>query len=116
MSESAIQIKAVQWAKRQRYRCPEIRWLHHIPNGGKRGKATAGKLKLEGVEAGVHDLFLPVPRWGKHGLYIEVKWGKNKLSPKQKEFKTFVMAQGYATATCYTAEEIIRVLKKYLSI
>lgn len=116
MSESQEQIKAVQWAKRQRKICPEIRWLHHIPNGGKRGKQTAAKLKLEGVEAGVHDLFLPVARWGKHGLYIEVKFGKNKLSGLQEEFKTFVIGQGYATATCYSASQIIAVLKKYLSI
>jgi len=116
VSESDIQIEAVKWAKRQRKRHPELRWLHHIPNGGKRGIRTAVKLKLEGVEAGVHDLFLPVARWNKHGLYIEVKFGKNKLTKLQKEFKAFVITQGYATATCYTADEIISTLKKYLGI
>lgn len=116
MSESDEQIKAIQWAKRQRKDHPEIRWLHHIPNGGKRGIRTAMKLKLEGVEAGVHDLFLPVARWKKHGLYIEVKYGKGKLTDLQKEFKAFLIEQGYATATCYTGEEIIKVLKKYLQI
>ena len=116
MTESQEQIKAVQWAKRQRKKCPDIRWLHHIPNGGKRGIQTAMKLKLEGVEAGVHDLFLPVARWKRNGLYIEVKFGNNKLSSLQEEFKAFVISQGYATATCYSGDQIIKVLKKYLGI
>lgn len=116
MSESQEQIIAVKWAKKQRKKHPEIRWLHHIPNGGKRGIRTAMVLKLEGVEAGVHDLFLPVARHDRHGLYIEVKFGSGKMSDLQKEFKEFVIGQGYATATCYTGKQIIKVLKKYLDI
>lgn len=116
MSESNEQIKLINWAKKQRERCPEIRWLHHIPNGGDRDIRVASKLKLEGVESGVFDLFLPVPRWKKHGLYIEMKYGNNKLSEKQEEFKNFVIKQGYATATCYNAERGIMILKKYLGL
>ena len=116
MSESKEQIKVIQWAKRQREKYPEIRWLHHIPNGGLRNINVASKLKLEGVESGVFDLFLPVQKWKKNGLYIEMKVGKNKLTDKQIEFKQFVIGQNYATAVCYSAEEGIRILKKYLGI
>ncbi len=109
MSESKEQIKVIQWAKRQRKTCPNIRWLHAIPNGGARHIAVATKLKLEGVESGVLDLFLPVysQRWKKNGLYIEMKSGKNKLSKTQEEFKYFVITQGFATAVCYNSEEAI---------
>lgn len=47
---------------------PELKWLHHIPNGGSRGdnaksRAIQGaKLKAEGVKTGVPDLFLPKPK------------------------------------------------------
>lgn len=116
MSESKEQIKVIQWAKRQREICPEIRWLHHIPNGGARHIAVASKLKLEGVESGVFDLFLPVSRFSKHGLYIEMKFGNNKLSKNQKEFKAFVIKQGYATGEAWTATEAINILKKYLKL
>ena len=40
---------------------PCLKWLHHIPNGGLRNRVVAGKLKAEGVRAGVSDYFLPWP-------------------------------------------------------
>lgn len=71
------------------YPVPELRWLHAIPNGGYRDKATAGKLKAEGVKRGVSDMFLPLPMKGPivggsyqgqelqtftyAGLYVEMK-------------------------------------------
>ena len=42
-------------------------------------------LKKEGVKAGVPDIVLPVLRCTYHGLYIELKVGRNKTSLKQKE-------------------------------
>jgi len=118
MSESQDQIKVVQWAKRQRKAHPEIRWLHAIPNGGKRHIAVASKMKLEGTEAGVLDLFLPVysAKFNKHGLYIEMKFGDNTLSDNQKEFKAFVETQFFAVGVAYSDGEGINFLKKYLSI
>ena len=41
---------------------PDLELLHAIPNGGKRDKVTAAKLKAEGVKAGIPDIFLPVPK------------------------------------------------------
>ncbi|MDA3821238.1 MAG: VRR-NUC domain-containing protein [Bacteroidales bacterium] len=115
-TESKKQIRVIQWAKRQRSTCPEIRWLHHIPNGGARNIAVASKLKLEGVESGVLDLFLPVKRHGNSGLYIEMKNGKSKLSQNQKEFKEFVINQGFAAVTARSSDEGISFLRKYLGI
>lgn len=117
-TESKKQIRVVQWAKRQRETCPEIRWLHHIPNGGNRDIHTGSKLKLEGVESGVFDLFLPVhsKQWNKNGLYLEMKSGKNKLSKNQIEFRSAMIEQCFATAVAYTSEEGIAALKKYLCI
>jgi hypothetical protein len=49
---------------------PEARWLYAVPNGGFRHKAVAGKMKAQGVRAGVLDFNLDVARGGYHGLRI----------------------------------------------
>ena len=75
---------------------PDIDLLHAIPNGGHRNKATAGRLKAEGVKRGVPDIFLPVPKNGYHGLYIELKRQKGgKLSVEQKEWCNRLFQNGY---------------------
>jgi hypothetical protein len=66
---------------------PALRMLHAIPNGGHRHKATAARLKAAGVKAGVPDICLPVARGDWHGLYIELKVGKNKLTEAQRRWK-----------------------------
>ena len=67
-SEAAHQTALFAWAALQVKRWPELRWLHHIPNGGSRGddaKSRAirgGQLKAQGVRTGVSDVSLPVKR------------------------------------------------------
>ena len=46
--------------------------IYHIPNGGLRAKTTAINLKLEGAKAGVWDIFVPIPKDGFSGMYIEM--------------------------------------------
>ena len=69
--------------------------LFAVPNGGARNKATAAKMKMEGVVAGVADLLLLIPAKGCHGLCIELKNEKGRQSPAQKEWEAKVEAQGY---------------------
>lgn len=102
----------------------ELRWLFAIPNGGLRDSRTAGKLKAEGVKAGVWDIFLPVPitKWEgvSCGLFLEMKTEeyRNKkdggLRPEQKEFLDFVADQGYTTAVCYNWQEARDCILEYL--
>ncbi len=95
---------------------PQFRWIHAIPNGGHRSKATAGKLKAEGVTPGVSDIFVPIPARGKHGLYIEMKAGKNTLTPAQKEFGEYVQSRGYSFYTAWSALEALTALELYLDV
>ena len=99
--ESQEQQALIYWTNTMRYQMPELQLLYAVPNGGVRHKSTAERLKKEGVKAGVPDLCLPVARCGKHGLYIEMKYGKNKQSEKQKQWQKELEAQGYEYALCY---------------
>jgi hypothetical protein len=65
--ESEEQIKLVCWMKK------EDILFYHIPNGGYRNKKEAYSLKAQGLQPGVPDLCLPIPRGKYHSLYIELK-------------------------------------------
>ena len=105
----------MQWAKWQEGRYPELKLLYHCPNGGTRNKLEAANLKRQGVKAGVPDLFLPVPRSQKYGLFIEMKVGRNKCTDNQKKWIRNLLEQGYEVKVCYSCEAI-QVIKKYLNI
>lgn len=114
MTEGQEQQAIMQWAEWMKNEYPELALLHHIPNGGKRDKVTAAILKREGVKSGVPDLCLPVPRGGFHGLYIELKAGKNIPTPSQSWWIEQLSAQGYWATWCVGADEAIHIIKKYL--
>jgi hypothetical protein len=122
-TESGHQRAVFCWAALNLARYPELRWLHHIPNGGSRGddeKTRAirgGALKAEGVKTGVSDLSLPVKRGAYSGLYIEMKKpGKLKTeSADQKEFGAFVQSQGFGYVCVDNWESAVQVLQDYLN-
>lgn len=91
------------------------RLLFAIPNGGSRHKAVAGKLKAEGVRAGVPDLMLAIPVGGRHGLFLELKSERGSLRPRQKEFQEILWVRGYAVAWCKGAPAARKVIEDYLS-
>ena len=45
ISESEEQKTVMQWAEWNTGRYPQLKWLYHIPNGGKRSKAEAARFK-----------------------------------------------------------------------
>ena len=114
-SEDTEQIAVIQWATYQMNVYPELKWLHHCPNGGSRNRNEAVKLKQMGVKAGVSDLCLPYPKGIYCGLYIEMKFGDNRQQASQKEFLAAMAEAGHFVATCYSAEEAIKVIKEYLT-
>lgn len=95
---------------------PELRMLFAIPNGGARSKATAGKLKAEGVRPGVSDLFLSVPKGCYHGLYIEMKAFSGRASDEQKAWIAAAREYGYRAEVCFGADAAWAVICEYLGI
>lgn len=114
-SEATEQETLIQWCGWQQGKYPELKLVYHIPNGGSRNTLEAANLKRQGIKAGVPDLCLPVARNGFHGLYIEMKYGRNKTTDNQNEWLEALEEQGYFTAVCYGAEEAEKVLLKYLT-
>lgn len=114
MSEHNEQVALFAWANYQTAVFPELALLYAIPNGGHRHKATAAKMKAEGVKAGVPDVCLPVARGRWHGLYIEMKYGRNKPTAEQSQWLKALNAQGYYTFVCHDFLSAQTVIMKYL--
>lgn len=103
-SEQAAVI-AWAWSGYALDRWPDLVLLHAIPNGGHRHVQVAVKMKAEGVQAGVPDLSLPVPRGVYHGMYIELKYGSNKASQAQIKWLNALGEKGYKAVICWGAQE-----------
>ena len=117
MTEAQHQALLMKWTQlpsiREQY--PELKLLHHIPNGGKRDSIEAKHLKIQGVKSGVPDLCLPVARKNYHGLYIEMKTETGRPSDNQKWWIEQLNGQRYKAVICHGWEEAKQCLINYLS-
>ena len=86
-----------------------------IPNGGSRHKLEAMNLQRQGVMPGVPDIFCAIPRGPFHGLFIEIKVGKNKLTPSQKQMIERLKRHDYACEICYGWEEAKKAFENYMA-
>ena len=113
-NESVEQISLFKWADFASGTYPSLSLMFHIPNGGKRTKSAGGKLKAEGLRAGVPDICLPVPIAPYHGLFIELKVLGGRLSKEQTAWIEGLSLQGYMAVSCYGFEEAQSTIIKYL--
>jgi len=114
-TEHEEQRNFVNWMKKKSLVDYRYGLIFAIPNGGKRGKITAAKLKLEGVRPGIPDLFLPVPTNLYHGLFIEMKRYKGgTLSKNQIIWLNALLNQGYLCKVGNGAEEAKDIVRRYL--
>lgn len=115
MSEEAHAMALMQWAKIASNTTPELKWLFHIPNGGFRSKRTAIRMKAMGVLRGVSDYLLPISRGKYHGLFVELKTDKGKLSDEQFAFLDKMNKEGYLGLVAKGWEEASKMIMNYLS-
>lgn len=94
-------------------------WIH-IPNGvvlsgDKVARARQmARLKREGLQVGASDYFIAVPNKIFPGMFLEIKEGKNKLTPDQASFLVEMIRQGYF-AVCTTGfDESWAAITKYM--
>ena len=68
------------------------------------------------MRSGVPDICLPAPRGKYHGLYIEMKVGRNKPTPEQEDFLTYLAVAGYKSLACWGEKSTIRAIESYLKL
>lgn len=95
----------------------DLHWLHASMNGSWFSKPELAYSAIaEGLTPGILDIFWPKPNKGYHGLWIEMKFGKNKLTESQEKCKAWLEKQGYETHVCYTWETAIMAVCKYADL
>jgi hypothetical protein len=90
-------------------------FLYAIEAGGSRNKMEAYNLKKIGVKAGMLDYFLMIPNDDYHGLFIEFKAGKNKLSEEQIKFIEIAESKDYKCVTVWDWKNGIEAIKRYMN-
>jgi hypothetical protein len=93
---------------------PAQRRQTHIPNGGKRSKGEAGKMKALGVRKGVLDLALFWPAGGYVGLFIEMKSMTGVASTDQKEWIDHLRQTGWRVEVCRSLDTFTAIIEDYL--
>lgn len=113
--EHAEQVALITWAKFESGRVPELALLFAIPNAGKRSRGAGGKLRAEGMKAGVPDLCLPVARGQYHGLFIELKAKGGRPTDEQKTWLRALAEQGYYACICVGWANAKKAIEDYLA-
>lgn len=120
MSEATDHLALFDFLARIEGREPDVRWAFHCPNGEKRDKATAAKLKRMGVRAGVPDILMPItnatPIGGEFfvGLAIELKAGKNTVTDEQGAWLECLQLNGWCTHVVYDWVDAARIIVRWV--
>ena len=101
MTEYQLQVSVADFLS---WALPDNIPFTHLPMGGKRDKATAGKLKAMGVNPGWPDFEILIPDGVT--LRIEMKTEKGVLSKAQEAFHERAKALGHPV---YIARSVARV-------
>lgn len=89
--------------------------LFAIPNAGAGPlRGQAGKLKAEGLRAGIPDLCLTVPAGKYHGMYIEMKRRGKSATESQRYEMARLERRGYFCVTCDSADRAMAEIRNYL--
>jgi VRR-NUC domain len=103
--------------------CSYIRWarlaypkklIFAIPNGSKRTPRQGKWMVDEGLVKGVPDIMVASVNGTYAGLFIEMKYGKNKPSPEQLKVKETLEKEGYKLEICYSWEDAKAMTESYL--
>jgi len=106
--------KLLSWVQVLDVEIPELRMMRRMSFSGNIQQQAFSKQSTIGLSAGVPDLNLPTARAGFHGLYLEMKVGRNKPSEAQIEWINDLENAGYACYVCYGWMAAARVIKDYL--
>lgn len=133
-SEFGEQSALFCWAnsKETRQRFPQFynpetgRCKMYATNQNFTDKVKGARAKQIGIQKGVSDIFIPMPRHGCHGLYIELKINPAhpENAPKKKRghasedqiiFGRQVQSDGYGWAVAEGWKAAVSIIEQYLS-
>lgn len=118
--EEIEQARLIKWSHKREVRelMPDLEWLYHTPNGGRRDSFAAAQMTALGVSRGVPDLLLPVRVTGENGghagLVIEMKAEKGRLTADQERWLEHYSKEGWDAHVCRSADEARAVICTYL--
>ncbi len=113
--EEDLQRACIQWVELRQRRYPILQWVVHVPNGGKRPKGEAGKLKAMGTKPGFPDILLPRKNLDWQGLVIELKSPIGRLSSEQEDWLQAFEEDGYLTGVARTLEQFEALVMAFLA-
>lgn len=113
-TENQIQADYFRWCGIMSRKHPELELAFHIPNGSYKSVAARMIFKAIGLKPGVPDVFLPVPNDQYHGLWIEFKTKKGRVSDYQLEWIEKLTGQGFAVLICRSWTDAANVTLNYL--
>jgi hypothetical protein len=116
MSEHDDQCVIFQWASLQESVYPELALLFSTLNGVRLPIGLAVKAKQAGNKKGVPDLILPCARGKYHGLYLELKYGKNQPTEQQQFWINRLKTEGYYVCVVWGFEEASEKITWYLEL
>jgi len=116
---SRLQKACVKWFRYQHSDIKDL--LFSIPNGIPLANQNIrtkiyNKLKEEGLQPGVPDLFLAVGNSIYNGLFIEVKSKTDRLRKVQADMIRELESENYKCVVVRSLDEFMEVIKEYLSI
>jgi len=88
--------------------------FHHFANERRCSVQQGRLLKRMGVKKGVSDFFLALGIGGFHGLWIELKAGKGRLTKEQLEFIMRKRERGYCARVAHGSDEAKEAILTYL--
>lgn len=112
LSESQIQHDCLTWFRLQYPKLASL--LFAVPNGGRRDAKTGARMRYEGVQRGVADLLLIVPKKGYASLCIEMKTPKGVQSKFQKEWQRKAEKYHNKYVVCHSLQEFMNEVNSYL--
>jgi hypothetical protein len=94
---------------------PVMRWIHKVPNDGKRNKISGAIAVMAGLTKGVWDIFVP---WRSNrfcGLYIEMKCPGKKLTDEQIVFRDSLQTM-YSFKVAFNEWEAFDFVMEYIGM
>jgi hypothetical protein len=93
-----------------------------VPNGmrvagdARKRAIYVAAMKRQGLTPGVSDIFILLARGGYHGLFLELKFGRNKLTDEQASFQRRACWAGYQTGHAHTLDQAKEIVCRYLNL